>query len=226
MSRRPSGHRSVPPSVLPCLPDSPSVKILTGDFNAEPHEDAYGCLTGRCQRHDPSLDWNENFAHDNCPCEEQHGPYLDSWLHSERESRASRDSDGVRNGSDKSSAEEREGFTYPPCKPEKRIDFILVRNQTVQGDHRPVTWTGRIESSWLAGQEVTAETGQCHTLFFSSHALIASPPLSSAHLASNREGLGMLDADSPIWASDHFAVVTDIQLTLSSPAPAPAPAHP
>ena len=33
-----------------------------------------------------------------------------------------------------------------------------------------------------------------------------------AHLAGSREGLGMLDMDSPIWASDHFAVVADLSL--------------
>lgn len=35
-----------------------------------------------------------------------------------------------------------------------------------------------------------------------------------AHLVEGREGLGMLDKDSPIWASDHFAVVSDFQLFL------------
>lgn len=29
---------------------------------------------------------------------------------------------------------------------------------------------------------------------------------------NSREGIGMNDADSPIWASDHFALVTDLAL--------------
>ena len=32
------------------------------------------------------------------------------------------------------------------------------------------------------------------------------------HLVGSREGLGMLDKDSPIWASDHFGVMTDLDL--------------
>jgi hypothetical protein len=31
----------------------------------------------------------------------------------------------------------------------------------------------------------------------------------------SREGLGMLDKDSPIWASDHFAVVADLKIAFS-----------
>jgi hypothetical protein len=35
-----------------------------------------------------------------------------------------------------------------------------------------------------------------------------------AHLIAGRDGLGMLDNDSPIWASDHYAVVTDLRLFI------------
>ena len=28
----------------------------------------------------------------------------------------------------------------------------------------------------------------------------------------SREGLGMNDKDSPVWGSDHYAVVTDINI--------------
>jgi hypothetical protein len=35
------------------------------------------------------------------------------------------------------------------------------------------------------------------------------------HLVGSREGLGMLDKDSPIWASDHFAVVADLKIAFS-----------
>lgn len=95
---------------------------------------------------------------------------------------------GIEDGTNKYTEVEREGYTYPPCNPEKRIDFILVRNQT-KGQN--IGWKGNIMSSWLVGKEVTPET---------------------AHMLTQREGLGMLDKDSPIWASDHYAVVSDIQL--------------
>ena len=34
-----------------------------------------------------------------------------------------------------------------------------------------------------------------------------------AYLVGSREGLGMNDKDSPLWASDHFAVVSDLRVT-------------
>lgn len=36
--------------------------------------------------------------------------------------------------------------------------------------------------------------------------------LFAEHLIGSREGLGMNDLDSPLWASDHFALVTDLKL--------------
>ena len=35
---------------------------------------------------------------------------------------------------------------------------------------------------------------------------------SAEYLVNSREGLGMNDKDSPIWASDHFAVVSDLKI--------------
>lgn len=32
------------------------------------------------------------------------------------------------------------------------------------------------------------------------------------HLMNSRKDLGMNDLDSPLWASDHFAVVTDLMI--------------
>ena len=34
------------------------------------------------------------------------------------------------------------------------------------------------------------------------------------HLVGSREGLGMNDKDSPLWASDHFAVIADIKIVV------------
>jgi hypothetical protein len=36
------------------------------------------------------------------------------------------------------------------------------------------------------------------------------------HLVNSREGLGMLDVDGPVYASDHIAVVTDLTISISS----------
>ena len=33
-----------------------------------------------------------------------------------------------------------------------------------------------------------------------------------ALLMNSREGLGMLDKDSPIWASDHYGLVVDLAI--------------
>jgi hypothetical protein len=41
---------------------------------------------------------------------------------------------------------------------------------------------------------------------------MSSFPSFSEHLVNSREGIGMNDADSPIWASDHYALVTDLNL--------------
>eukprot|EP00602_Paraphysomonas_sp_CaronLab_P009893 CAMPEP_0185036576 /NCGR_PEP_ID=MMETSP1103-20130426/29731_1 /TAXON_ID=36769 /ORGANISM="Paraphysomonas bandaiensis, Strain Caron Lab Isolate" /LENGTH=500 /DNA_ID=CAMNT_0027574151 /DNA_START=248 /DNA_END=1750 /DNA_ORIENTATION=+ len=102
--------------------------------------------------------------------------YVDAWVNSSAERHTS------------------EGFTYPSCQPEKRIDFILVRNSTTAAD-RSVKWKAVVESSHIAGQATTLDT---------------------AHRVGSREGLGMLDMDSPIWASDHYAVVADLRLTVDS----------
>jgi hypothetical protein len=35
------------------------------------------------------------------------------------------------------------------------------------------------------------------------------------HVAGSRDGIGMLDADSPIWASDHLGLVVSIAFQKS-----------
>jgi hypothetical protein len=36
------------------------------------------------------------------------------------------------------------------------------------------------------------------------------------YLLGSRDGIGMNDKDSPIWGSDHFAVIADIKIKMSS----------
>ena len=44
------------------------------------------------------------------------------------------------------------------------------------------------------------------------HALTCHYACYVVHLVGSRAGLGMNDPDSPLWASDHFAVVADLEL--------------
>lgn len=133
------------------------IQLLTGDFNAEPHESSYGCLTGRCDEMEDLKEY--------CPCETYQNPFLDSWLHSQKELRGYQLNEEtgeiylVENGKDKFSQVERDGYTYPPCNPEKRIDFVMIRNTTTVGDQKARKWSSQIISSWLVGKEVTPETG-------------------------------------------------------------------
>eukprot|EP00981_Chlorochromonas_danica_P003653 scaffold681_cov173-Ochromonas_danica.AAC.16 len=82
-----------------------------------------------------------------------------------------------------------EGYTFPACEPIKRIDYIFVRNHSCHSCKEQ--FNVRVSRSYLAGTRPTKDT---------------------EHLIGSREGLGMSDRDSPLWASDHFAVVTDLQL--------------
>lgn len=70
----------------------------------------------------------------------------------------------------------------------------------------------RIKSSWLAGKEVTDDTGN---LILNQN----RDPTTVHLLQSNDEkGVGMLDQNSPIWASDHYAVVTDLEFLYTADA--------
>jgi hypothetical protein len=98
---------------------------------------------------------------------------------------------------------EREGYTFPTCNPVKRIDYIFLRNHSHacleqnNQDQSPydACVVGQVSDVFLIGQESTEDT---------------------RHLVNSREGIGMNDVDSPIWASDHFGLVTDIDLILSN----------
>lgn len=80
-----------------------------------------------------------------------------------------------------------DGHTFPACDPVKRIDYIFVRNNSCADCKH----TAVVVRSYITGSRPTEDT---------------------EHLIGSREGLGMNDMDSPLWASDHFAVVTDLHL--------------
>jgi endonuclease/exonuclease/phosphatase family metal-dependent hydrolase len=131
-------------------------QILTGDFNAEPHENSYACLTGRL---DEDNDTATPTQAEKCRLG---NPFVDAWLHSELENRADQGSNGnLHNGKDKTSSVERDGYTYPPCNPEKRIDFIMTRNNTINNS---LNWKARVLSSRLVGKDTTPETSNINNI--------------------------------------------------------------
>ena len=98
------------------------------------------------------------------------------------------------------------GFTFPTCKPVKRIDYLFYRQQPDCYALRVLSKTVRI-----IGRESSADTGWF--LVFSlmpSMSLIVLCDL--AHLVNSRPDIGMMDEDSPLWASDHMALVADISI--------------
>ena len=71
-------------------------------------------------------------------------------------------------------------LTFPSDNPEKRIDFIFIRGKGAKD----------VKKTWLVGQE----------------------PLEDVGKATDDDGkhIGMVDANSRVWASDHRGVVTEI----------------
>jgi hypothetical protein len=125
-------------------------------------------------------------------------------------------------------AQMEQGFTFPACNPVKRIDFILVRNTTASsaGGGSPSIYA-EIVSFGIEGTRPSAATGTDHftcclfvccccyymvcgiVFLYFIYCVYGTP---TEHLVGSREGLGMNDMDSPLWASDHFAVVSDLRI--------------
>ena len=84
-----------------------------------------------------------------------------------------------------------DGFTFPPCNPEKRIDFILVRNTTrtsssvekdmqKDGDEdkrgRTGSWKVKIADTRITGRDPTPDTGtNCLRDMISLRVRVTSP---------------------------------------------------
>jgi hypothetical protein len=112
------------------------------------------------------------------------------------------------------------GHTFPACAPIKRIDYILLRNFSyalpASGDVASTSsGHAHVANSFITGIEPTPDTGDRRPKVFIMHSMCIYVMLHYyiVHLMGSREGLGMNDLDSPIWASDHFAVVTDIVIS-------------
>ena len=164
------------------------VQLLAGDFNAEPEEKAMKFLLDA-----------ENFDQ----CSGGTNAFVDAW-----EAVQPGLSEAQRTAQDSIS---RDGLTFPSCNPIKRIDFIMVRNHTfcnAGGSSTSGTADDKEENSQDKDPWYTAAT----VVVRRTEVVGKQPSADTLHLASGREGLGMLDLDSPNWASDHFAVVSDLEI--------------
>lgn len=83
--------------------------------------------------------------------------------------------------------ERREALTFPCCNPVKRVDYVLYRNGSGEagGKGKGINCV-KVK---LVGQEATLDTKD-----------------------NVSEGGGMLDHDSPVWASDHRGVWAEFNL--------------
>lgn len=152
--------------------------MLTGDFNAEPEEDAIrylldpvnfvageGCDAGT------NTEKAANTADAVNVGDEYRSPFVDSYMaHSLRKQHLVAESQHVEvdvSGNAVKSLTPSEysadlGYTFPACSPVKRIDFVLVRNATTSRNHgaskRAVTVT--VVDSYIVGKQPTADTGE------------------------------------------------------------------
>jgi hypothetical protein len=112
---------------------------------------------------------------------------------------------------------DRPGLSFPTCNPEKRIDYLFYRENKNSADTGDSGFSVLGVSSKLVGSNPTPETGICLSkysiLCFNDFVFIH---FMTAHLVGSRDGMGMLDNDSPIWASDHLALVSDFQFALKA----------
>ena len=170
-------------------------QVLMGDLNAEPHEPAMAFLRGEgplldlaATREVAAATAAAGVAAAGTVAEGGSGAvagraFVDAWLARHPEPRP-----GSREAWDLDHA-----LTFPACNPVKRIDYILVRANTGGGGGGgppAPRWAVEVVSAEVVGQAPSAAT--------------------AGYTA--REGLGMLDDDSPLWASDHRAVVATLRL--------------
>mmetsp|Transcript_24930 Transcript_24930/g.34203 ORF Transcript_24930/g.34203 Transcript_24930/m.34203 type:complete len:592 (+) Transcript_24930:37-1812(+) len=159
-----------------------NVQLLTGDFNAEPNEAALQYLMQASSFNGAQLNCDGLTDKDNL------SPFVDTWMHARMN--ALRAQHPHTSHEDLQAEAERDGFTFPACSPVKRIDFILARNHS---------------SSRALHEELSVSV-------LTSRIVGSKPTADTEYLVGSREGLGMLDSDSPIWASDHFGLLSELRL--------------
>merc|ERR1711871_255142 len=89
------------------------------------------------------------------------------------------------------------GFTFPSCNPEKRIDFLLVRNPS----HGNVD----VRTFKLLGTDYREYEDETNGEMEFGIGLDGNL-LSGGDLGGRTPDVGMLDSDSHLWASDHFGI--------------------
>jgi endonuclease/exonuclease/phosphatase family metal-dependent hydrolase len=93
------------------------IQVLTGDFNAEPQEEAIAFLLSDAEQEgDATMSRNEGER------KQRWAPFVDAWEHMRARNRNTEQVDEANAVA--------EGYTFPACSPVKRIDFIMVRNRT------------------------------------------------------------------------------------------------
>lgn len=130
--------------------DTADVQVIGGDFNAEPDEFAIKYLTGQLSSgvteqeisvtgellsNSDVNDLSGDGRSDNTP------DFVDVWTATH-------------------SADDASGFTFPVCKPVKRIDYIMVRNTSSSSHERTRRWFATVKSAKIVGHEPTLDTGK------------------------------------------------------------------
>lgn len=192
------------------------VQVLTGDFNAEPHEFAIRYLLGKervadmvaVEREESSAgDASSDTAATEVAGEQAPAPtgFVDAWEH-------------MQLFTSEEASNNDNGLTFPACNPVKRIDFIMVRNHSSSSEaqSRPAA-IAKVVDFRIVGQDPTEDTSKfdndrCFAIVLLSVLFMFLLLFHTEYLVGSREGLGMNDKDSPIWASDHFAVVADLHI--------------
>jgi endonuclease/exonuclease/phosphatase family metal-dependent hydrolase len=207
------------------------MQVVTGDLNAEPQEKALQFLRGDAELPAGAGDaeaavaeggggggeeeaaGNKQGAKGETSSSTVTGDFVDAWL-------AAGHSEPLPRSSDLWEVEH--ALTFPSCNAVKRIDFVLARSNPNYEDG-----CGGGDGGGGGGGEGTSGRGAAAA---AAAAVVPPPPRYSKpvrvlacevvgqapNLATAgytpREGLGMGDADSPVWASDHRAVVATLEL--------------
>ena len=105
-------------------------------------------------------------------------------------------------------------LTFPSCNAVKRIDYVLVR-----GMEEPASGfgfgsgSGSGSPSAKAKDKGKAPPAKASEVAVEACEVLGQDPADVHYVA--REGLGMLDEDSPVWASDHRAVMATLRLVMN-----------
>ena len=140
------------------------------------------------------------------------GAFADAWLalHDEPSPRST------------SPWEVRHALTFPSCNAVKRIDYVLVRGtrwiKKKHKDDQEHPSKNKEDTAEIEMSSETIEAADKINIAVEACEVVGQDPVNVHY--EHRDGLGMLDEDSPVWASDHRAVVATLRLqVIGSPFP-------